>query len=114
MIKLEDVQKLYPWVEIIHGPYTRKGDNRKHCVLYKSSTQTKQTISYSKLLLEIKLNRKLTNDETCDHVDGNARNDSLDNLRVLTRTKNIQAYQPPKIVLCRCGKEFKKKHSTQK
>jgi len=67
----------------IYGPYTRK-DGRKHViVVYKNGNKT--TISYPKFLMENHLNRKLTKDETVDHIDMDINNNNLSNLRVLDR-----------------------------
>ena len=79
----------------VYGPYTRK-DGRQHVVLYKDGVRT--TVSYPKYLLEKKLGRKLESNETCDHIDNNPSNNSLDNLQVLSRSDNIrkQAALTPK------------------
>lgn len=76
----------------IYGPYTRK-DGRKHIILRakgsgKGGLGTNITYSYPKWLLEQKIGRKLSSKETCDHIDNNFTNDSLDNLQVLTRGEN--------------------------
>ena len=72
----------------IHGPYLRK-DGRKHvCIVHADGR--KQTRSYPRLLLEQKLGRPLESWETVDHVDGNFRNDSPENLRVLTLSDNAK------------------------
>lgn len=73
----------------IYGPYTRK-DGRKHIVLTKRYSGVSLTYSYSKFLLEMKLGRILTLNETCDHKNDDFTDDSYDNLQVLTRRANIQ------------------------
>jgi hypothetical protein len=70
----------------IYGPYLRK-DGRKHLIIIDDNGKRK-TISYSKYLLEQKLGRKLLPHETCDHIDGDHINDSLENLQVLSRGDN--------------------------
>jgi hypothetical protein len=70
----------------IYGPYLRK-DGRKHLIIICDDGKRK-TISYPKYLLEQKLGRKLLSHETCDHIDGDYTNDSLDNLQVLSRSDN--------------------------
>ena len=69
----------------IYGPYTRK-DGRQHVILYQNGKR--KTVSYPKFLLEQKLERALVDNETCDHIDGDHTNNSLDNLQVLSRSEN--------------------------
>ena len=69
----------------IYGPYTRK-DGRQHVILYENGKR--KTISYPKYLLEQKIGRALLPHETCDHIDGDFTNNSLDNLQVLSRQEN--------------------------
>ena len=42
-------------------------------------------MSYAKWLMEKELGRKLDRNEVVLHIDGNAYNNDLDNLRVVTR-----------------------------
>jgi hypothetical protein len=42
------------------------------------------------LVMEAKLGRKLTEDETVEHIDGNGLNPDPDNLIVVTRERNSQ------------------------
>ena len=108
---LEAVQKLYGQdVKKIYGPYPNN-DNRLFVVLYYQSL-LKKTVSFPKLLLELSINRRLVDDETCDHIDRDYHNDAIENLRVLSRVENgKQGAKPPKIVdlICAyCGKEFQR------
>jgi hypothetical protein len=48
----------------------------------------RKSIMYGKLLLQIKYGRIFNSDETCDHVDGDPMNDSIDNLQLLSRSEN--------------------------
>ena len=73
----------------IYGPYTRK-DGRQHVILYENNKR--KTVSYPKYLLETKLGRSLLPHETCDHIDGNPLNNSLDNLQLLSRSDNIRKH----------------------
>lgn len=73
----------------IYGPYTRK-DGRQHIVLYDFEKGLRKTMSYPKYLLEQKLGRELLPNETCDHIDNDFTNNSLDNLQVLTREENAR------------------------
>ena len=86
----------------IYGPYTRK-DGRQHVVLYENGKR--KTVSYPKFLLEKKLGRELLPHETCDHIDGDYTNNSLNNLQVLSRGDNIRkhaALRPAEIGIFTC------------
>ena len=94
----------------IYGPYTRK-DGRLVCVLYNNGVRT--TISYPKLLIENHLNRKLTQDETVDHIDGNPQNNDLSNLQILSRSdnarKSVKRAELSTVVCKLCGKSFQRR-----
>jgi hypothetical protein len=87
----------------VYGPYTRK-DGRQHVIIV--SDGVRKTISYPKYLLEQKLKRSLFSYETCDHIDGDYTNNSLDNLQVLTRSDNTKkhavVYNKAEEVCCIC------------
>ena len=86
----------------IYGPYTRK-DGRQHVIFYKNGKR--KTMSYPKYLLEQKLGRSLERNETCDHIDGDFSNNSLDNLQLLSRADNIRkhaALQPAETGVFTC------------
>lgn len=106
---LESVQSLYPEVKAIHGPYLRK-DKRLMVVFVKKETNKVSSISYPKVLYEVYYNKRLGNDDTIDHIDGNPLNNNIDNLRVLDRTFHATMDKQlliPSLVKCLyCGKEF--------
>jgi hypothetical protein len=95
----------------VYGPYTRK-DGRQHVIIYDNGKR--KTVSYPKYLLETKLGRLLLPDETCDHIDNDHTNNSLDNLQVLTRSDNVKkqiAFKPAEqgyFVCPECNKSFYK------
>jgi hypothetical protein len=70
----------------VYGPYTRK-DGRKHVIVYEFG-QKRQTISYSKWLMEQHLGRELTPDETVDHINRDKTDDRIENLRVIKRPQH--------------------------
>jgi hypothetical protein len=71
----------------VYGPYTRK-DGRQHVIIYEKGKR--KTISYPKYLLQKKLGRDLDFEETCDHIDNDFSNNSLENLQVLSRSENAK------------------------
>jgi predicted RNA-binding Zn-ribbon protein involved in translation (DUF1610 family) len=87
----------------VYGPYDRK-DGRQHViVIFKDGSR--KTVSYPKYLVEKRLDRYLTDDETVDHLDGDPSN-----LQVLSRSEhikldvkrlNVQQFPCPM-----CGEEF--------
>ena len=81
------LKNLYPNTKEIYGPYLRK-DNRLMLVLVgfgKSSS-----LSYPKALEEIKRNKRLDEDETVDHIDGNPLNNDPENRRIISRADNAK------------------------
>lgn len=113
-IELSPILKLYPFYTKVYGPYTRKEDMRKHIVLGNGNKYVNLTISYPKALMEIKLGRRLTKNETVDHIDEDFTNDKIDNLQILTREDNItKSLNKCGIVLCDCGVLFKQNRKEQ-
>lgn len=114
-MNIEEINKLYPGYDTIYGPFSRKEDNRKHVILYDTIQNCRKTISFSKLLLELKLGRKLEENETCDHIDEDTTNDNPNNLQVLSRVDNAKKSAPKaKVKVCKCEKEFLPKYKEQK
>ena len=96
----------------IYGPYKRK-DGRMHVILY--SKGERRTMSYPRYLLEQKLNRRLKDHETVDHIDGDCTNNTLDNLQILSLSDNIKkSIKPAKLgnfVCPICNNSFQRKIS---
>ena len=97
----------------VYGPYYRK-DGRQHIILVHENGR-KQTVSYPRYLMEIKLGRSLEIDEEVDHIDGDKLNNDLSNLQILSKKENaqkaiIETNRQAKIevYICLCGKEFKR------
>jgi hypothetical protein len=94
----------------VYGPYTRK-DGRQHVIIYENGNL--KTVSYPKYLVETKLNIKLKNNETVDHLDGDFLNNELSNLRVVDRAEHASDDSMKTVeeiieVSCLlCGKKFK-------
>lgn len=83
----EKLSMIYGYSVRILGPYTCK-DGRKRVDII--SSNGKKTAQLARVLLEIKIQRKLIKDETVDHIDGDVRNDSFDNLQVLSKLDNVR------------------------
>lgn len=112
----------------INGPYLRHKSlsnitNTRRIIILTYEDGTKSTKSYARHLMEEKLGRSLTKEETVDHIDGNSLNDSENNLRILSRRDNILEHlnQVPSnrrkwyLFNCPvCQKETKKKYNEVK
>lgn len=68
------------------GPYLRP-DGRKHLIVITANGK-KTTLSYPKYLMEVKLQRYLSKDETVDHINRDKTDDRIDNLRVIDRKQH--------------------------
>ncbi len=73
----------------VYGPYLQSNGKRKIVVLI-DELGNRKTTAYARYLLEKHLNRELLPTETVDHIDKDSLNDSLENLRVLSRSSNIK------------------------
>lgn len=98
----------------IYGPYKRK-DKRSILILYVSK-RDKTTISLPKHIMECYLDRKLTENETIDHIDGNVENNSIANFQVLGRLENTDKYLKNlgNIKCLSCSKEIQKTQHSMK
>lgn len=90
----------------VYGPYTRKEDLYLHVILIKEGHR--QTISYGRYLMEIKLGRHLANNEDVHHKDENPRNNVDSNLEIIKIAQHgLKHSNPPQKFICSwCGKEF--------
>lgn len=93
----------------ILGPYKRKNDGRKHIVIIYPDGR-KSTISYPKYLMELKLDRYLTKDETVDHLDMNIDNNDYSNLEIKFRSQHvlddIKRLKPQEFICPICETKF--------
>ena len=88
----------------VYGPYSRKQDKRKHVIIIYDDG-TRQTLSYPRYLMEQHLGRKLTSEETIDHINEDCTDDRIENLQLLTREENASKsaiVHPAKIYMFIC------------
>lgn len=94
----------------VYGPYKSSKDNRLRIILVNNITKEKQTISFPKYLIEVKLNRYLAENETVHHLDGNPLNNDLSNLIILDRVEHCKLDAVRRLdetLVCQwCQKEF--------
>jgi len=57
-------------------------EGRKTVALY-NSQKDRSSVSYSRYLLAVKLGRYLTADEEAHHIDGNKKNDLIENIELI-------------------------------
>lgn len=88
----------------IFGPY-KLPNSRKKVVLYYAKEKMKISLSYPRYLMERHLKRRLNGlAETVDHIDGRSKNDSIDNLQLLSLEDNIRkAISPAKVLDVKCA-----------
>jgi len=91
----------------VYGPYTRR-DGRQVVIIRTNGSS--RTVSYPKFLIERELGRKLNDDETVHHIDGDFSNNSIENLRVLARSRHsgfhAKKMEPVRQKCIWCGSEF--------
>ena len=75
--------------------------------------ETKQVVSYPRVIMENFLGRKLLPEEEVHHKDGNPLNNEIDNLEVMTKAEHLKIHAEEnrkyfdKIMICPwCGEEF--------
>lgn len=98
----------------VYGPYSNS-DGRLYVQLYDDNGNRIQKQSYPKYLMEQYLGRKLDDDETVHHKDGDFTNNDLDNLEIVDRSDHGYLHSPTADVLtftCPvCGTSFERRLS---
>jgi hypothetical protein len=82
----------------VWGPYLCK-DGRYRVDVKSDSSPRSTTHQLAKVKLELKLGRRLKNDETVDHIDENSSNDDTGNLQLLLRAENAAKSANPKYLI---------------
>ena len=109
---IESIGQVYgATVKTVYGPYTRK-DLRQHVsILFEDGSR--RTVSYPKLLMELHIKRRLSDNETVDHIDRNFHNNRIDNLQILDRathsSKDAIKVSKIEIICSWCGDKALKK-----
>ena len=107
------ITELYGCKKVL-GPYMGS-DGRRRCVLYFGEGKTTSR-AYARLVIEASLGRKLLSSEHVDHIDGNKKNDAIENLQVLSdqahRAKtsleqSLKQCQKVSMACPVCGEDFK-------
>jgi DNA-binding CsgD family transcriptional regulator len=90
--QIEALKKIYDSKTIkIYGPYL---NDEKRKILHINMDGKNRCRLLAAWLVEIKYNRKMTKNETVDHIDENKMNDSVNNLQILLkRNNNIKAFK---------------------
>lgn len=91
----------------VYGPYQRP-DLRYHVIL-RYPDDSRVTLSYPRYLMEVKLQRYLSEDEEIHHIDGNITNNSIDNLQILlgkTHRQQHTKYHSEYWICAYCDKLF--------
>lgn len=110
-MKLEQIIPEYPFLDYTKGYVSYNREGRKIIQLY--NRMKRRTISFARYRVSVLLKRELKEDEEVDHIDNNNRNDSDENLQVLTRAENLlkqSKVQKVPMIIFRC-KECGKDHS---
>jgi hypothetical protein len=101
-------QAQYPWENyIIYKIYHKKQKRYYACLV---SKEHRKTTAYARYLMEVHLGRKLSKDETVDHINNNKTDDRIENFQILSVRENIRKSAKGETMvtlICPvCSKEF--------
>jgi len=86
--RFQEIKNLHPeYLDI--GTPAYMSPNRI-CFSIKLVNGKRKSVQYARILLELKLGRVLTQDETVDHIDFDSTNNSFENLQLLSRIENAR------------------------
>lgn len=103
--------KLYPEYSKVYISVNR--EKRRIVLLYRHRSK-RTTISYARAIMEVYLGYRLSKELEVDHINNIKTDDRVENLKVITGTKNKNKTRKLKTKICFCGKEFKPERETQK
>lgn len=104
-MKLEQFIPEYPFDDYEKAYVSYHKDGRKIIQLVNFKTRSRKTTSYARYRLSVLLKRKISDDEEVDHRDNNCRNDSDNNLQLLTKKQNLDKQaeiQKIELILLEC------------
>lgn len=91
------------------GYLNTNSEGRKTIVLYNGS-KNRSSVSYARYILAVKLGRYLTADEEAHHIDGNKKNDSIENIELVNwkthKHSHTQGESMVQITCDGCKKSF--------
>lgn len=73
----------------VYGPYVSKSHERKYVILKYYRGKIKNKL-YSRFLFETHTQKILSSNEMVDHIDGDKKNDVIENLQILSRSENAK------------------------
>ena len=79
-----------PYSKYIGYKVFHKKQGRYYICMVKIKTRKRKTISYARYKMAVFQGRRLSRDETVDHIDENKTNDKLSNLQILSRAANTR------------------------
>lgn len=81
------IETKFPF-EKYHGYLLTNREDRQMVCLRHKKTKRRTTISYARYLVSVKEKRILDKSEQVDHINGNKKDDSINNLQILTIKEN--------------------------
>lgn len=85
----KELSSIYGEEVTVWGPYPCR-DGRQRIDIKPKSASRSTTHQLARVVMEVKLGRRLTPDETVDHIDDDKTNDSPENLQVLSLADNAR------------------------
>lgn len=97
------LQAQFPYEKYkLYVVHHKKMNRKMACLVNPSIRNDRKTISYARYVMSVFLGRELTKEETVDHIDEDKTNDSLENLRILSRLDNQKSYVENRRVIKTC------------
>lgn len=99
----DHIQSLWPVIKELHPEYDTPGtpalmnNGTRICFSLRLCSGSRKSTQYARLLLECKLGRVLSRNETVDHIDGDCMNNAATNLQLLSRSDNARKGPSPSV-----------------
>lgn len=78
----------YPYQDF-DGYLVTNPEGRKNICLVHKDSKKRTTVSFARYLMSIHEQRILLKNEQVDHIDGNKKNDVIENLQIISSSENI-------------------------